>query len=116
MTGFAGITTGKRSNAMKNILGIYSNPHGHWVGDGFPVRSLFSYDTLGAQLNAGTPTTTSYTIAGFPPSKPVNLLVWNANADGLVSPRQKVTADSNGVVNVTIAQHSVFVLTTVRLG
>jgi len=71
---------------------------------------------LGAQLNAGTAATTSYTIAGFPPSKPVNLLVWNANADGLVAPRQKVTADSNGVVNVTIAQHSVFVLTTLRFG
>jgi hypothetical protein len=78
--------------------------------------SVIGLDTTGAQLNAGAPTTTSYTIAGFPPAKPVNLLVWNANADGLVAPRQKVSADSNGVVNVTIAQHSVFVLTTVRLG
>ncbi|ARU88974.1 pirin family protein [Pseudomonas sp. M30-35] len=32
---------------MKNILGIYDSPRPHWVGDGFPVRSLFSYDTLG---------------------------------------------------------------------
>jgi quercetin 2,3-dioxygenase len=32
---------------MKQILGIYGNPHSHWVGSGFPVRSLFSYDTLG---------------------------------------------------------------------
>ena len=30
---------------MKNILGIYSAPRPHWVGDGFPVRSLFSYDS-----------------------------------------------------------------------
>ncbi len=30
----------------KKVLGIYGNPHAHWVGDGFPVRSLFSYDTL----------------------------------------------------------------------
>jgi redox-sensitive bicupin YhaK (pirin superfamily) len=36
---------------MKRILGVYSNPHRHWVGDGFPVRSLFSYDTLGRQLS-----------------------------------------------------------------
>jgi len=78
--------------------------------------TVIGLDTLGAQLNAGTTTTSSYSIAGFPPSKPVNLLIWNANADGLVAPRQKVTADTNGVVNVTIAQHSVFALTTVRLG
>ncbi|PLC49085.1 quercetin 2,3-dioxygenase [Pollutimonas subterranea] len=32
---------------MKKVLGIYSNPRQHWVGNGFPVRSLFSYDTLG---------------------------------------------------------------------
>lgn len=36
---------------MKNVLGRYSNPHGHWVGDGFPVRSLFSYDTLGRHIS-----------------------------------------------------------------
>jgi len=32
----------------KTILGRYGNNRGHWVGDGFPVRSLFSYDELGA--------------------------------------------------------------------
>ena len=73
-------------------------------------------DTAGAQLNTGVPTATPYSVAGFPPSKPVNLLIWNANADGLVAPRQKVTADVNGVVGVSISQHAVFVLTTVRLG
>ena len=30
----------------KTILGRYGNEHGHWVGDGFPVRSLFSYNML----------------------------------------------------------------------
>jgi redox-sensitive bicupin YhaK (pirin superfamily) len=29
---------------MKEILKIISAPAPHWVGDGFPVRSLFSYD------------------------------------------------------------------------
>ena len=29
---------------MKKILGIRPAPRGHWVGDGFPVRSLFSHD------------------------------------------------------------------------
>jgi hypothetical protein len=78
--------------------------------------TVIGLDTVGAQLNAGTTTTTSYSIAGFPPSKPVNLLIWNANADGLVAPKQVVTADANGVVAVTIPQHAVFVLTTIRLG
>lgn len=36
---------------MKKILGIYSAPRGHWVGDGFPVRSLFSYDSHGQQMS-----------------------------------------------------------------
>ncbi len=28
---------------MKKLLAIHSSPPPHWVGDGFPVRSLFSY-------------------------------------------------------------------------
>ena len=36
---------------MKKVLGIHSNPHQHWVGDGFPVRSLFSYNSLGGQVS-----------------------------------------------------------------
>jgi redox-sensitive bicupin YhaK (pirin superfamily) len=40
-----------RRNTMKKILGIYSSPRQHWVGDGFPVRSLFSYDTLGKHVS-----------------------------------------------------------------
>ena len=36
---------------MKKILGLHSAPKQHWVGDGFPVRSLFSYDSHGAQLS-----------------------------------------------------------------
>ncbi|MGY2225257.1 pirin family protein [Pseudomonas gingeri] len=36
---------------MKKILGIYTSPRGHWVGDGFPVRTLFSYDNLGRQIS-----------------------------------------------------------------
>jgi len=30
---------------MKTILAVHSAPAPHWVGDGFPVRSLFSYTT-----------------------------------------------------------------------
>ena len=36
---------------MKTVRGIHSKPHMHWVGDGFPVRSLFDYQGLGKQLS-----------------------------------------------------------------
>ncbi len=35
---------------MKKILGVYSAPRPHWVGDGFPVRSMFTYDSHAKQL------------------------------------------------------------------
>lgn len=36
---------------LKKIEGIHDAPGPHWVGNGFPVRSLFSYASLGAQLS-----------------------------------------------------------------
>lgn len=36
---------------MRKILGVYSAPRGHWVGDGFPVRSLFSHASHGADVS-----------------------------------------------------------------
>jgi redox-sensitive bicupin YhaK (pirin superfamily) len=36
---------------MKKILGVHNPPRQHWVGDGFPVRSLFSYDSFGEQVS-----------------------------------------------------------------
>ncbi|HAT1621339.1 TPA: pirin family protein [Raoultella planticola] len=36
---------------MKQITGVYTAPTQHWVGDGFPVRSLFSYQTHGEPLS-----------------------------------------------------------------
>ncbi|MFJ4374083.1 pirin family protein [Pseudomonas japonica] len=36
---------------MKKIQGIYNSPPAHWVGDGFPVRSLFSYDDLARHIS-----------------------------------------------------------------
>jgi redox-sensitive bicupin YhaK (pirin superfamily) len=35
----------------KTVLGVYPHPEGHWVGDGFPVRSLFTYDKFGQRLS-----------------------------------------------------------------
>ena len=36
---------------MKKVLGVYSAPKSHWVGDGFPARSLFSYNSHGQHLS-----------------------------------------------------------------
>ena len=36
---------------MKKILGRFGNPNQHWVGDGFPVRSLFSYNSQGRAIS-----------------------------------------------------------------
>ena len=36
---------------LKKILGVYEAPRAHWVGDGFPVRSLFSYGDHGRALS-----------------------------------------------------------------
>jgi len=36
---------------MKKILGVRDAPRPHWVGDGFPVRSLFSYDSASQDLS-----------------------------------------------------------------
>jgi len=35
----------------KKILGTHRDTRGHWVGDGFPVRTLFSYDNLASHLS-----------------------------------------------------------------
>lgn len=34
---------------MKKVTAVHNTPEGHWVGDGFPVRTLFSYDRLGGE-------------------------------------------------------------------
>ncbi|MEY9758561.1 redox-sensitive bicupin YhaK (pirin superfamily) [Bradyrhizobium yuanmingense] len=44
-------STRQEGNMAKTVLGRYGNDRQHWVGDGFPVRSLFSYNTLGAHIS-----------------------------------------------------------------
>ncbi len=34
---------------MRNVLAVHDPRPPHWVGDGFPVRSIFSYDGLGRE-------------------------------------------------------------------
>jgi quercetin 2,3-dioxygenase len=36
---------------MKKVIGVYRNQNMHWVGDGFPVKNLFSYDRLGQAIS-----------------------------------------------------------------
>lgn len=36
---------------MRKVIARFGNKDGHWVGDGFPVRSLFSYRELGERLS-----------------------------------------------------------------
>ncbi len=36
---------------MKRLVAVQRDPIRHWVGDGFPVRSLFSYDGMGEQMS-----------------------------------------------------------------
>ena len=77
--------------------------------------TVVGLDTAGAQLNAPSPTTVSYAIAGLPPAKKLSLLVWNQAGDGLVGPKQPVVSDAAGVVTIAVPQHAVFVLTSIRL-
>jgi redox-sensitive bicupin YhaK (pirin superfamily) len=36
---------------MRKIAGVYGAPRPHWVGDGFPVRSLFLHASHGRQIS-----------------------------------------------------------------
>ncbi len=36
---------------MRKILGLHGAPRPHWVGDGFPVRSLFSHHSHGGHVS-----------------------------------------------------------------
>ena len=36
---------------MRKVLGVHSAPRPHWVGDGFPVRTLLSHHDQGAHIS-----------------------------------------------------------------
>ena len=36
---------------MKKLSFVRRNDQRHWVGDGFPVRSIFSYNDLGKEMS-----------------------------------------------------------------
>jgi len=45
------IGSAKETLIMRKILGVYSSSPPHWVGDGFPVRTIFSQNTLGRHIS-----------------------------------------------------------------
>ncbi|MEQ8357165.1 MAG: pirin family protein [Kiloniellaceae bacterium] len=36
---------------MRKTLGVYDSPQPHWVGDGFPVRTMFSHASHGQEIS-----------------------------------------------------------------
>ena len=36
---------------MKKVTRVHTNNQRHWVGDGFPVRTMFSYADLARELS-----------------------------------------------------------------
>ena len=36
---------------MKKVINVQYAGSGHWVGDGFPVRTMFSYQTHGSKIS-----------------------------------------------------------------
>jgi hypothetical protein len=94
--------------ATSRLLAAYLGNNGQ--------QTIVGLDTLGAQLNTVSPTPVSYIIAGLPPSKTLQLAVWNEAGNGLVGPARPVVTDAAGVATITVPQHGVFVLTTLRLG
>jgi hypothetical protein len=79
-------------------------------------RTVVGLDTAGAQLNTASTTPVSYSIGGLPASQKLRLVVWNEAGDGLAGPAKTVSTDAVGVVNISVPQHGVFALTSLRLG
>src|SRR5437764_12354231 len=41
----------RKNDDMKKLLRIHQSSGMHWVGNGFPVRSVFDYNGLGRELS-----------------------------------------------------------------
>ena len=40
---------------MKKLIGVNRDADAHWVGNGFPVRTIFSYQAKRSTLSAAAP-------------------------------------------------------------
>jgi hypothetical protein len=73
-------------------------------------HTVVGLDIAGAQLNTVSPTLVSYTIGGLPPSKSLQLTLWNGAGDGLVGAPTPAPTDVAGVVTISVPQQAVFAL------
>jgi quercetin 2,3-dioxygenase len=55
------------TSAPKKLIEVLRNNHQHWVGDGFPVRTLFSYNGHGNGISPFL--MLDYGIGSFPPTE-----------------------------------------------
>jgi quercetin 2,3-dioxygenase len=47
----AGETSEGGTETLKALVDVFRDAPRHWIGDGFPVRTIFSYDRFGAELS-----------------------------------------------------------------
>jgi hypothetical protein len=78
-------------------------------------HTVVGLDTAGAQLNGVSDTPVTYTLGGLAPGLRLRVAVWNEAGDGIVGASKVVATDAAGVVTISVPQHGVFVLTTLRL-
>jgi hypothetical protein len=78
-------------------------------------RTVVGLDTAGALLNTVSPISVPYSIGGLPPSTKLRLAIWNEAGNGLAGPTKVVSTDAVGVANISVPQHAVFVLTSLRM-
>jgi hypothetical protein len=86
----------------------YAGPNGE--------LTLVGLDTHARELNEASAETPAYSVGGLPPSTPLNLVVWNASANGENSIAGKVTTNAAGVARFAVPLHAAFALTTVPTG
>jgi hypothetical protein len=89
------------------LLAAYAGP----TGD----MTVLGLDTSGAQLNAASAETVSYSIGGLPPLASFHLAVWNERGDGRNTVGGDVVSDPAGVATLTVPLQAVFSLTTMPL-
>src|SRR5829696_2257295 len=74
--------------------------------------TLIGLDTHGRALNGVSNEVASYSIGGLPPNENFNLVLWNADGNGVNSNAGKVATGPTGVARFAVPVHAAFALTT----
>ena len=77
-----------------------------------PGHYVIGLDTSGASLVAPSTTTDSYSIGGLAANTDFQLVSWNADGSGQLSPAAVVRTDLAGVLRVDAPLQSVFAATS----